>query len=247
MDINEIHLNVNKENMKELTIKGVDNKLYKLIIIKENDEIILKLNIIDDIFNRQYQININLKQFYNINKIFRENKSINDIYSKYFNNIKEKDIIINLNNNKIELKYKEEINFILEPKQLNYENIIMKLCDKIDNINSEMNKIKIENNNLKNIIINNDNNIEEMKKEIKDLKIKNEEEIMKKDNEIKEIMNKKYDEIIELINNNKNIQKEEYNNKLPYSSGYRPPIPYQRSQNGGGAYILKNSFFNFFF
>ena len=209
MDINDIYLDVNKENMKELIIKGRDNKLYKLIIIKENDEIILESNIMDDIFDRQYQININLKQFYNINKIFRENKSINDIYSKYFNNIKEKDIIINLNNNKIELKYKEEINFILEPKKLNHENIIMKLCEKIDNINSEINKIKMENNNLKNIIINNENNIEQIKNEIKDLKIKNEEEIKKKDNEINEIMNKKYDEIIEIINNNKNIQNEE--------------------------------------
>jgi len=110
MDINDIYLDVNKENMKELIIKGIDNKSYKIIIIKENDEIILESNLMDDIFDRQYQININLKQFYNINKIFRENKSINDIYSKYFNNIKEKDIIICLNNNKIELKYKEEIN-----------------------------------------------------------------------------------------------------------------------------------------
>ena len=214
MYINDIHLDVNKDNMKELIIKGTNNKSYKLIIIKENDEIILKSNLMDDIFDRQYQLNINLKQFYNINKIFRENKSINDIYSKYFNNIKEKDIIINLNNNKIELKYKEEINFILEPKKLNHENIIMKSCVKIVNINNEMNKIKMENNNLKNIIINNENNIEKIKNEIKDLKIKNEEEIMKKDNEIKEMMNKKYDEIIEIINNNKNNQNEEYDNKL---------------------------------
>jgi len=180
MDINDIHLDVNKDIMKELIIKGTNNKSYKLIIIKENDEIILKSNIMDDIFDRQYQININLKQFYNINKIFRENKSINDIYSKYFNNIKEKDIVINLNNNKIEIKLKEKINFILEPKKLNHENIIMKLCVKIVNINNEMNKIKMENNNLKNIIINNENNIEKIKNEIKDLKIKNEEEKNKK-------------------------------------------------------------------
>jgi len=214
MDINDIHLDVNKEDIKELIIKGTDNKLYKLIIMKENDEIILKSNIMDDIFDRQYQININLKQFYNINKIFRENKSINDIYSKHFNNIKEKYIIICLNNNRIEIKFKEEINFILEANKLNHENIIMKLCDKINYINSEMNNIKIKNNNLKNIIINNKNNMKEIKNEIKDLKIKNEEEIMKKDNEIKDIINKKYKEIIEIINNNKNIQSKEYDNKL---------------------------------
>jgi len=94
-------------NRRELKIKGKDNKLYKLLIIEEKDEIIFKSNIIDDIYDNQYTISICLKQFYNINEIFREYKSINDIYLKYFNNIEEKDIIIYLNKNKIELKYKE--------------------------------------------------------------------------------------------------------------------------------------------
>ena len=74
----------NKENMRELIIKGKDNKLYKLLIIKEKDKIKLKSKIIDDIFDNEYKVNINLKQFYNINKIFREYKSINDIYLKFF-------------------------------------------------------------------------------------------------------------------------------------------------------------------
>ena len=199
---NNIDLNNNK-NRRELIIKGKDNKLYKLLIIKERDEIIFKSNIINDIYDNQYIIKINLKQFYNINKIFKEYKSINDIYLKCFNNIKEKDIIIYLNKNKIELKYKKEIDLILEPNKIKYENIIIKLCEKIENINNEMNKIKIENDNNKN--------------EIKNLKIiinKNEEEKNKLENEIKEIMNKKYNEIIEIINNNKNNQNEEFNNKL---------------------------------
>ena len=44
------------------------------------------------------------------------------------------------------------------------------------------------------------------------------------------------------------IDCDEVKNNIPYSSGYRPPlIPYQRPQNVGGAYILKNSFFKFIF
>ena len=35
----------NENNMIEKEIKGIDNKLYKLLIIKENDEIILKKKI----------------------------------------------------------------------------------------------------------------------------------------------------------------------------------------------------------
>ena len=224
MEVDDI--NNNENNIIEKEIKGIDNKLYKLLIIKEDDEIILKSNIIDDIFDNQYILNINLIQFYNMNKIFKEYKSINDIYIKYFNNIKEEDIKINIENNKIKLKYKEEINIILEQNKLNIENIIMKLCNKIkeiDNINNEMNKIKIENNNIKNKIINNDNNINEIKNEINNLKEINEEnknkleeEIKNKNNEIKEIINNKYNELNILINNNKNIQNEEFNNKLIY-------------------------------
>lgn len=181
----------NENNIIEKEIKGIDNKLYKLLIIKEDDEIILKSNIIDDIFDNQYILNINLIQFYNMNKIFKEYKSINDIYIKYFNNIKEEDIKINIENNKIKLKYKEEINIILEQNKLNIENIIMKLCNKIkeiDNINNEMNKIKIENNNIKNKIINNDNNINLIKNEINNLKeiINSEENIKYLPNNYKE-------------------------------------------------------------
>ena len=112
---NDIDNNENRRE-KELIIKGKDNKLYKLLIIKEKDEIILESNIQDDIYDNRYKINICLKQFYNNKKIFRKYGSINDIYFNYFNNIKEKDIIILLNENKIELKYKEEINLILEKK-----------------------------------------------------------------------------------------------------------------------------------
>jgi hypothetical protein len=43
--------------MKELIIKGRDNKLYKLIIIKEEDEIKLKSKLIDDIFDNEYNVN----------------------------------------------------------------------------------------------------------------------------------------------------------------------------------------------
>ena len=47
MEHNDIDLdlkneNDNKENKRELIIKGMDNKLYKLLIIKEKDEIKLK-------------------------------------------------------------------------------------------------------------------------------------------------------------------------------------------------------------
>ena len=61
---------------KELTLKGKDNKLYNLMIINEQDEIIFKSNAINNIWDIQYSINVNIKGFYEINKIFRKYNSI---------------------------------------------------------------------------------------------------------------------------------------------------------------------------
>ena len=39
---------------KKLTIKGMDNRLYNLVIIKEDDEISFKSNIINNIWDIKY-------------------------------------------------------------------------------------------------------------------------------------------------------------------------------------------------
>jgi hypothetical protein len=73
-----------------------------LIIKKEKDKIIFESNILDNIFHIQYTTNLNINQFYEHNKICKKYKSINELYSEIFINIKEKEIIMSLNNNKIE-------------------------------------------------------------------------------------------------------------------------------------------------
>jgi len=74
---------------KELTLRGKDNILYNLPIINEQEEIIFNSNIINNIWDIQYSINAYIKDFYYINKTFRKYNSINDVYLKYFNDIKE--------------------------------------------------------------------------------------------------------------------------------------------------------------
>jgi len=163
---------------KELTLKGKDNKLYNLIIINEQDEITFKSNIINNIWDIQYSINVNIKGFYEINKIFRKYKSINEIYSKYFNDIKEEQINISSSNNKIIIYFNDndevKIPFILEPNEMKMDNIIRKLCDKMENVQNELDNQKRENASLKKELEkrrnDDENNKSEYKKEIKDLK-----------------------------------------------------------------------------
>jgi hypothetical protein len=82
---------------RELTLEGKNDKSFKLTIIKEDDEIIFESNILDNICNIQYTKNLNIKQFYENNKIFKKYKSIDELYSKIFENIEEKEIILSLN------------------------------------------------------------------------------------------------------------------------------------------------------
>ena len=166
---------------KEFKLKGKDNRLYNLTLIKEEDEITFKSNEINNIWNIEYVLSININKFYNINKSLSKYNSINEIYSKYFNDIKEEQISISSNDNKIIVNFSDNdivgIPFILEPNEMKINDIIRKLCDKmkdIDALKTELDKQKIENDNLRNELIkrrkDDEKNISEIRKEIENLK-----------------------------------------------------------------------------
>ena len=210
---------------KDLTLKGTDNRLYNLTIMKENDEIIFKSNIINNIWDTQYLLNVNLKDFYSISKTFREYKSINNIYSQFFNNINKEKIGISSNDNKIIVYFivndNIKVPFILESNEIKIENIIRKICDKmedIDKLKTELDNQKMENINLKNELMKRRNddekNILEIKKEIENLKksinsigLKNSYDNKLLEEKVKEITQMK---IFENKNKNKKNSENEY-------------------------------------
>jgi len=186
---------------KEFILKGRDDRIYNLMILNEQDKITFKSNILDNIWSIQYVLSINITKFHNINEIFKKYNSINEIFIKYFNDIKSDKISISLNDNKIILYFNGndivEMPFILEPNEMKLDNIILKLCDKIQDIDSlkiELAKLKIENDKLKNELI---------KTKIDDYKIIPELR--------KEIENLK--DVINILN-----QKELYDNKFEYKT-----------------------------
>ena len=201
-------MKVNSNNIKrEFTIKGKNNKSFKLIIIKEKDEIKFESNILGDIFNIQYTSNLYIKQFYEHNKIFKKYKSINELYSEIFKNIEEKDIIMSTNNNKIETYLNinnNKILFILEPEEI-------KLDIKIfNNINKYTDKLRNEIMKQKN---NNEKDINELKKGMEKIKI----EIFNKNKAYEEKYNK-LDMWMENENDNlwKELIKQKNNNEKKY-------------------------------
>ena len=50
----------------------MDNRLYNLVIIKEDDEISFKSNIINNIWDIKYNLNLDIKAFYEINETFKK-------------------------------------------------------------------------------------------------------------------------------------------------------------------------------
>ena len=202
----------NNFSRKELTIKGIDDRLYNLVIIKEQNEISFKSNIINNIWDIKYILNLELKDFYYINETFRKYNSINEVYSRFFNDIREEQISISSNDNKIIVYFSDndevKIPFTLESNDNKIFNIIRKLCDKmedIDALKNELDKQKIENVSLKNELEKRRNDDEENKKKI--------EELQNLINRQKELYSNQLGEVIKEVNQMKKDIEELKKNK----------------------------------
>ena len=170
--------------------KGEDNILYNIKIFQGEKSIIFQIKKINDFSELIYEEEYALKEFYNKNNFFRCYTTIKDIFEEFFKEFKDKEIIISKNDDKMELKFKfksigkmQIIEFVLSKLKLSNTKIILKLCNKIieiEKLNIELsNKLNNINNELKEQITINkketddkiNNQIENNKKEI-DKKIK---------------------------------------------------------------------------
>ena len=221
--------------------KGEDNNLYNIKIFQGEKSIIFQIKKINDFSELKYEEEYTLKELYNKNNFFRSYTTIKDIFTEFFKEFKDKEIIISKNDDKIKLKFKfknigkiQIIEFVINNYKLNNTKIILKLCNKIIEIEKLNIELKSKLNNINNelkeqITINKketddkiNNQIENNKKEI-DKKIK---ENFKKNiiviwivifalmlyifyftrNKINDIENNKLKSITEKIDNTENIK-----------------------------------------
>ena len=225
--------------------KGEDNKLYNIKIFQGEKSIIFQIKKVNDFSELKYEEEYTLKELYNKNNFFRCYSSIKDIFEEFFKGFKDKEIIISKKDDKMNLKFKfknigkiQIIEFVINNYKLNNTKIIIKLCNKmieIEKLNIELSNI---NNELKGQIAINkketddkiNNLIENNKKEI-DKKIK---ENIKKNiiaiwiliialvipyflftrNKINDIENNKLNNITEKIDNVENIKLKSITEKI---------------------------------
>ena len=225
--------------------KGEDNILYNIKIFQGEKSIIFQIKKVIDFSELKYEEEYTLKELYNKNNFFRCYSSIKDIFEEFFKGFKDKEIIISKKDDKMNLKFKfknigkiQIIEFVINNYKLNNTKIIIKLCNKmieIEKLNIELSNI---NNELKGQIAINkketddkiNNLIENNKKEI-DKKIK---ENIKKNiiaiwiliialvipyflftrNKINDIENNKLNNITEKIDNVENIKLKSITEKI---------------------------------
>ena len=170
----------------------INEHLYNIKIYQAEDSIIFNANLINEIFELLYEREYTLSEFYIINRFFKQYSTTKELYTSFFKNFKEKDIIPFKTENKIHLAYKfeslkkeNEIDFVLVTGKIKIENILFKFSDKINQVityQKEMNEIilneikafkkkenDVEKEKEKNENINNINNINEFD-ELKSIK-----------------------------------------------------------------------------
>ena len=131
----------------EYNIKGKDNLNYYMKILRAEKTIIFyAFQQEQNNSNGLYKYELTLENFYSLNRIFRQYLSIEEIYSLFFQNYNESDIVIKKDDKlkKLEISYsiyefngkKNEITFSLNIIKSKFENVIMDLFGKMSKINS---------------------------------------------------------------------------------------------------------------
>ena len=202
---------------KDFTVKNKENQSFNLKVYQGDKLIYFQIKEIGDIGDTLYKTESSLENFYNLNRVFRQFLSTEELFSFYFQNYKEEEIVISKKDKKINLVFvvefmskKSDVSFTLNPEQSKIENVVMNLCEKVKDIDTFINLIKEQkeiNDKLK-------NEIQKIKNE-NDVKVK---ELEKKLNQKDQIINELKSEINNIKNNFNNFtnvfnyNNESYNN-----------------------------------
>ena len=123
----------------EQKIKSKNNILYTIKIINSNKYLIFEIKSINDFLEINYKNEYIFEELSQIDNFFKSFKSIEEIYTEFFQNIKNKQITILENEYKIKIVFKfeyyfgkiREINLNFDDYNININNTFINLYDKI--------------------------------------------------------------------------------------------------------------------
>ena len=168
-------------NLNELPSKTFKLKEFELKIFQGEKSIICHTTEIEDLTATIYKAELDLDELYNLNSLFKAFDSIEKVFTRFFQKLDQSKIVIKKEENKINLSIiiefmgeKNEAKIILIPEETTIDNIVMKLCEKV----KEIDILKRENENIKREFIEYKSYIEDKNKELDSL-IKKESQSLK--------------------------------------------------------------------
>ena len=140
------------KSLNQLPFRAFKLKDFNLKIFQGEKSIIYHVKEIEDLADTLYKGETSLKELHDLKREFRQFASIEEVFTLFFQVIDESKIVIKKEDNKVTLAFiiefmgkKEEGKIILMPEEAKIESVVMKLCDKV----KEIDKLKTENENLK--------------------------------------------------------------------------------------------------
>ena len=140
------------KSLNQLPFKAFKSKDFNLKVYQGEKSIIYNVKEIEDLTDTLYKAESSLEELHKLKKVFRQYDSIEEVFTLFFQALDESKIIIKKEDNKIILAFviefmgkKDEVNISLFPEQAKIDAIVMKLCEKV----KEIDILKKENENLK--------------------------------------------------------------------------------------------------
>lgn len=131
------------KSINEFPSKTLKFKDFELKIIQGEKTIIFNSSEIEDLSATLYKAELTLEDLYKLNDLFSSFKSIERVFTRFFQKLDESKIVIKKEDNQIHLTFiiefmgdKDEAKIILIPEQGDINDIVMKLCDKVKEIDS---------------------------------------------------------------------------------------------------------------
>ena len=152
-----------EKNLNELPSKTFKSQDFELTIYQGERKIIFRCSEIKDLSGTLYKAELTLDELYKLNNLFRAFQSIESIFTDFFQNFDESKIIFKKEDNKIIVTFiiefmgnKKEAKISLTPEKPDLNVTVMKLCDKVKEIDllktefeNKIKELEKENQNLK--------------------------------------------------------------------------------------------------
>ena len=132
---------------KEYILKDLIKNEFNLKIFQAKNSIIFHARLIGDLSETLYTEETDFEEFHNLNRFFKQYSTIEELFTLLFETLEDNEIIISKPEKRIKLTFNieargktEKVSFFLKPEKANTDNIALNLCDKVRELEDQLNE-----------------------------------------------------------------------------------------------------------